>query len=313
MKIRRRSFRQSSEAQNFWPSFTDMISTIALILFFLMLLAYIQNIITGNNLEYAKQQLMDTEKKLETSNMEIKHAENNLRLLEDRLEDIKAEVKQGEIALQISEQKVEEQKDIIAASNRELGNLRAELRSIAVLRLDVLKKVKESIEDELGKTDDTGKPLVTIGENGNIRLSNSIVFDPDSTTIKTEGKKVLNELAKSFEAVLNDKNVRKYIDAIEIQGHTDKRPYLEPNRKLSTDRATAVVDYLMKSNPTLANRYGEYFAATGYSEYRPVASGNTEEAWAQNRRIEIAVILKDPNIQNLIDNYLKDSLDVFEQ
>ena len=36
--------------QGFWPSYADMMSAVALILFFLMLLAYIQNLITGNDL-----------------------------------------------------------------------------------------------------------------------------------------------------------------------------------------------------------------------------------------------------------------------
>ena len=51
--MRRR--RNHDQEENFWPSFTDMISTIALILFFLMLIAYVNNIITGKNLEYAQQ------------------------------------------------------------------------------------------------------------------------------------------------------------------------------------------------------------------------------------------------------------------
>jgi chemotaxis protein MotB len=36
--------------QNFWPSYADMMSSFALILFFLMLLSYLSNIQTGNNL-----------------------------------------------------------------------------------------------------------------------------------------------------------------------------------------------------------------------------------------------------------------------
>ena len=37
--------------QGFWPSYADMMSAVALILFFLMLLSYISNMITGNNLK----------------------------------------------------------------------------------------------------------------------------------------------------------------------------------------------------------------------------------------------------------------------
>ena len=55
----RRQFKGRSEAfvrsndgeQGFWPSYADMMSAVALILFFVMLLSYIQNLITGNNLQ----------------------------------------------------------------------------------------------------------------------------------------------------------------------------------------------------------------------------------------------------------------------
>ncbi|MDK2919251.1 MAG: chemotaxis protein MotB [Candidatus Petromonas sp.] len=312
MKIRKRNFKKHRESENFWPAFTDMISTIALILFFLMLLAYIQNIITGKNLEFAKKQIIDTQKRLEESNAEISRAEKRLRLLRDKLEEVKAEVEEGQIALKLSEEQIEKQKEIIAESNRELGQLRSKLRGIAVLRLDVLKKVKTSVERELGKTNDRGEQLVLISDNGNIVINEGLVFDYDSYTIKSEGKKLLDQLAIAFERVLDDESIRANIDAINIQGHTDDRGSSEYNRDLSSKRATVVVNYLMNSNKDLEKKYGRYFAASAYSEFRPIEDEQTEAARAKNRRIEISIILKDSNIQNVIDEYLKESLEVFD-
>lgn len=313
MKSRRRKFGRQEEGQNFWPSFTDMISTIALILFFLMILAYVQNIVTGSNLEYAKKQLQDTQKKLEESNAQISRAEKKLRLLEDRLEEVKAEVERGEIALRLSEEQIKEQKEIIAESNKELGELRATLQGIAVFRVEVLTKVKESIEEELGRTNAQGEELVSIADNGNIVINEGLVFDLDSYEIKPEGKKLLDKLAEAFENLLDDKSIRDNIDAINIQGHTDDIGTPEYNRELSTKRATAVVNYLMKSNKDLEDKYGRYFAASGYSEFRPITLGTAEEERAMNRRIEISLILKDSNIQNIINKYLEESMDVFEE
>jgi len=42
-------------------------------------------------------------------------------------------------------------------------------------------------------------------------------------------------------------------------------------------------------------------------------SGTTDEAYAQNRRIEISVILKDSHIQDVINEYLQDSLKAFQE
>jgi len=313
MKARRRYFREDEEAQNFWPSFTDMISTIALILFFLMILAYVQNIVTGSNLEYAKKQVMDTQKDLEASNLEISKADNNLRLLQDKIDEIKAEVKRGEISLKLSEDQINEQQEMIAESNKELGDLRSTLQGIALFRVDILTKVKMSVEEELGQTNANGEELVSIADNGNIIINEGLVFDVDSYKLKSEGEELLDKLAEAFENVLDDSNTRENIDAINIQGHTDNVGSSEYNRELSTKRATSVVNYLMMSNENLEEKYGQYFVASGYSEFRPISSGDSDENKAQNRRIEISVILKDSNIQNVINGYLKGSMDVFEE
>ena len=313
MKIRRRNFKKQSEAENFWPSFTDMISTIALVLFFLMLLAYVQNIISGKNLEFAERQVLDTQQRLEQANVEISQAEDNLRLIEDRLEEVKAEVEEGEIALQLSEEQIEEQREIIAESNRELGQLRTRLESVAVLRLDVLERVKDSIESELGTRTAEGDPLVSIAENGNIVINEGLVFDYNSATVKSDGRELLDQLANAFERVLDNRSTRNNVDAISIQGHTDNTGSPEYNRDLSTRRATSVVNHMMTSNPNLERKYADYFAAAGYSEFRPIATNSTAAGRARNRRIEISIILKDDQVQNIIETYLEDSMDIFQE
>ena len=297
MKMRRRNFKAEEQEQNFWPSFTDMISTIALILFFLMLLSYVQNIITGTNLK-------TKEEELRLANADIQETKKELMILEDQLDELNAEIDEGQRILQLSLIQMSEQQKIIANSNRELAELRTKLDQLAALRFEVLEAVKQSIEDELGGFNANGESVVTIGENGNIILNSSVLFAPSSTMITSEGQALLGKLADAFENILDDEYTRQYIDVIEIQGHTDKRPNMEPNRELSTDRAAAVTDYMASVNPSLESKYGEYISAAGYSEYRPIDPGMTEEAWAKNRRIEIAIGLKDPNLQKLINDYL---------
>ncbi len=327
MKVRKRRFKKQGEAQNFWPSFTDMISTIALILFFLMILAYVQNMVTGSNLKYAKQQIEDTEdylqnalgqlkdtqQRLEESNEEISRAEKNLELLMDNLDKVSAEVERGEEALKLSEIQIEEQKQIIAESNQELGRLRGRLEGIALLRLDVLTKVKNSIEEELGKSRDSEKDLVSIADNGNIIIDEGLVFDLNSFTVKSEGKELLNELAIAFENVLDEDDVRANIDAISIQGHTDSLGSAEYNRDLSAKRAVEVVNYLLNTNEDLEDKYANYFVASAYSKFRPIDTNETKDGRAKNRRIEISIILKDSNIRNVIEEYLNESMDVFSE
>ncbi len=303
-KIRRRRGGSKPEADNFWPAFTDIMSTIALILFFLILISYLSNIIVSKDLKSKKQELADAK-------AEISRAEDRLELLKDDLQKTMAEVKRGQQALKLSMDEIEEQKQIIANSNKELGNLRDKLYGIAVLRLDVLEKVKDSMENSLQATDMKGENLVRISDNGNIILNEALVFDTASYVVKEDGKVLLDKLAVAFETILKDKEIRTYIDAIDIQGHTDERGSTDYNRTLSAQRASSVLNYLMKSNKKLETEYGSYFTASAYSEYRPVDKGTTEKAYAKNRRIEISVILKDAKIQDVINKYLKESMRSF--
>ncbi|MBE0449376.1 MAG: OmpA family protein [Clostridia bacterium] len=311
MKTRKRRDIHS-EPENFWPSFTDMISTIAIILFFLMFLMYINNIIAGKNLEFLRKELDDSQKQLEASKLEISQAENNLRLLKIELDQTMAEVEAGQIALTLSSEEIDRQREIIASSNQELGDLRQKLQGIAILRLDVLTAVKDSIEDVLGKTNQAGEALVSISDNGNIVINESLLFDRYSYAVKSEGRSLLDQLAEAFEIVLANPEIRESIDAINIQGHTDDRGTGNSNRELGTRRATAVVNYLMSSNPSLETDYADYFLASSYSEFRPVVTGTSEEAYAQNRRIEISIILRDTHVQDVINEYLLDSIKSFD-
>jgi chemotaxis protein MotB len=146
---------------------------------------------------------------------------------------------------------------------------------------------------------------VTIGDNGDIVINESLVFEYNSYAIKSEGKPLLDSLARALGNVLADADVRANIDTILIQGHTDERGSASLNWDLSAKRATAVVDYLLQANKTLADSYGSYFAASAYSKFRPIDRGTTEGAYQQNRRIELSVIPKDENVRKVIDDYMR--------
>jgi OOP family OmpA-OmpF porin len=104
-----------------------------------------------------------------------------------------------------------------------------------------------------------------------------VYFDFDKATIKPEGKVVLNEAA-----ALLQKHERV---VVEVGGHTDSVGSEAYNQGLSERRADAVRDYLM-SKGVKASR----LTARGYGESRPVASNDTEEGRAENRRVELVVI-----------------------
>jgi len=102
-------------------------------------------------------------------------------------------------------------------------------------------------------------------------------FDFDKATLRPEAKAILNEAA----ALLN-KHERV---VVEVAGHTDSVGAEAYNQGLSERRANAVEDYLTDKG-VKASR----LSARGHGESRPVASNDTKEGRAENRRVELIVL-----------------------
>lgn len=284
MRHRRPLLSDGDSTKDLWPSFTDITSTIALILFVLVLLAYVRNLVSS--------------KRVHAYELQIRSSEAALRQLE-------AKIAVGNAQLSMSNEKLRQQQEIIANSSRELDGLRSRLQNIAVLRVEILEKVKRSIEKELSPTGSQGGELVLISDSGNIVINERLLFEYNSAAIKKEGNPLLDTLSRALGNLLADASVRDNIDAILIQGHTDERGSASFNRDLSAKRANAVLSYLFDANKALQDSYGSYFASSAYSEFRPLNSAKTEAAYEQNRRIEISVVLKDANVRNVIDEYMQ--------
>lgn len=102
-------------------------------------------------------------------------------------------------------------------------------------------------------------------------------FETGKATLQPEAFAVLDELV----AYLNRKDDQR----IEIGGHTDNVGKAASNLKLSMDRATAVMDYLVSKgiNPTRLE-------AKGYGMTEPIEENTTADGRAQNRRTEVKVL-----------------------
>lgn len=103
-----------------------------------------------------------------------------------------------------------------------------------------------------------------------------IRFEPGRATIDQDSAGLLDRLIETA--------MRCPTANIEIAGHTDADGEAAFNQALSEKRAQAVTDYLVRAGLP-ANR----FTAIGYGSSQPVASNDTDEGKAQNRRIDFLV------------------------
>ena len=114
--------------------------------------------------------------------------------------------------------------------------------------------------------------------------------------------KVLQQVGDVLSKV-SDKQIR-------IEGHTDNVPIstklqsrFKTNWELSTARATTVVRHLIEKGGV--DR--QHLSAVGYAETRPVASNDSEEGRASNRRIEIVLYPK--NLRQLANELAQEASD----
>ena len=107
-----------------------------------------------------------------------------------------------------------------------------------------------------------------------------IQFENGKATIKKTSYAILDQVAKVF--IENPSYV------IEVQGHTDNVGNYQQNLTLSEKRAQAVRDYLVKQGVDT-----NHITAHGYGPDRPIASNNTKEGRAQNRRVEFNITFEE--------------------
>lgn len=120
-------------------------------------------------------------------------------------------------------------------------------------------------------------PLQPIEPGASIVLKN-IFFDSKKTDLKPESMAELNSVIK---LMIENPNLK-----ILISGHTDNVGKPQDNSMLSTNRALAVINYLLASRQIAKGRL-QY---KGFGETKPIADNTTEEGKAKNRRTEMSVI-----------------------
>ncbi len=113
-----------------------------------------------------------------------------------------------------------------------------------------------------------------------LSLPSPVLFSEGGYRLSTGSRRVLAPLGELFGSVPN---------TVLIGGHTDSQrilsgPY-QTNWELSAARAFSVIEFF--TNEGMEPRK---FQARGYGEHRPIATNDTEEGRARNRRIEIRIV-----------------------
>jgi len=125
-----------------------------------------------------------------------------------------------------------------------------------------------------------GATVERVGEGITVTFASGLLYDFDSDVVKAEAGSNLRALAASLD---------KYPKTnLLIVGHTDQVGAASYNQSLSERRATAAANYLA-SQGVVRSRIG----TRGMGETDPIASNDTEQGRATNRRVEVAIYASD--------------------
>lgn len=241
-----------------------------------------------------KTDLQNTQSRLEslTASYDALEANSSSALAENskRNRELIAQLDEKEKALATEQARLEKlQKDL------EVRSIRIdELEGLIAAKDAKMNALKTAVSNAL--TNFEGKGLTVEQRDGKVYVSmeNKLLFQSGSWNVNAEGRKAVQQLGQ---VLSQNPDI-----AVLIEGHTDNVPYggsgqLHDNWDLSTKRATSIVQILRENSGIDPQN----LTAAGRGEYAPVASNDTSEGKARNRRIEVILTPKLDEINQLLN------------
>jgi outer membrane protein OmpA-like peptidoglycan-associated protein len=121
-----------------------------------------------------------------------------------------------------------------------------------------------------------------------VQSTATVNFRTNSAVLSQEAKTTLDQVAQA------SMTMRGYV--IEVTGFADSTGSVQKNKVLSQRRAQAVIDYLVETHNIPLRRIGMSY---GYGENQAVGDNNTNDGRAQNRRVEVKLLVSRGINQNV--------------
>jgi len=173
-------------------------------------------------------------------------------------------------------------------SKTQIANLGKRLNSALAQRVRELARFRSEFFGRLRRILSNRSDVSIVGDR--FVFQSEVLFPKGATEINPLGAKELDKLAEAIKEL--EKEIPKDIAwVLRVDGHTDtdpiSTPLLQSNWELSSARAIAVVKQLIRKGVP-PNR----LVAAGFGEFQPIDPGDTDEAKARNRRIELKLTEK---------------------
>ncbi len=229
----------------------------------------------GGGLDGKDNEIAGLNAALEAQKELSSEATAQVALLNQQLAALRAQIGALEQALEASEARDQESRTRIADLGSRLNLALAQrVQDLSRYRSDFFGRLREILA---GRSD-----VRVVGDR--FVFQSEVLFNAGQANIAAGGR---DEIAKLGDAILQlEKEIPDEIDwVLRIDGHTDRRPIstaqFPSNWELSAARAIAVAKLLVDQGVPPSR-----LVAAGFGEFTPIGTGDTEEAFRRNRRIE---------------------------
>ena len=219
---------------------------------------------------------LDSEKKISARAM------NQVEMLNQQIAALRSQIAAVEQALQASESKDQASRTKIADLGRRLNIALAQrVQELNRYRSDFFGRLREILSDR--------DNIRIVGDR--FVFQSEVLFPSGGNVLNPQGEAEMQKLADAV--VQLTKEIPPEINwVLRVDGHTDNVPLsgtgkFADNWELSSARATSVVKYLISKGVPPSR-----LAAAGFGEFQPISEGDTDEARAANRRIELKLTEK---------------------
>lgn len=233
-------------------------------------------------LEAAQTDLKTAQASLAQQQTDLDTANAALASRESELGDLQAQLAQQQITLDAQAQVVASQKEALEAQTAKIDNL-------VGVRTQIVSELSSALAA-------SGLKATVDPTSGDITLDSTVFFETASSTIKEDGKTMLNQFIPVYLSVLLQDKYKDYLGQIIIEGHTDTSGSYIMNLELSQNRALSVVKYCLEMNGlTDAQRemLRSILTAQGRSYSNPIYNADGTVNMNQSRRVEFKFSLRD--------------------
>jgi chemotaxis protein MotB len=301
-----------------WPGFVDALSQLVMVIVFVLLVFTAGQFYLTDALSGRDAQLQRLAQQVDQLADMLSMAQSGKTDLQSRLNSLTQQLAAANQALAAareqntqSEQRATAAQTTVDQLNQNIAALRDQLTQIAAAlgASETKNKDQEAQITDLGQRLNTallsqvaqlakyrseffGRLRDALGNRPDIRIvgdrfvfQSEVLFPPASAQLNDAAKQRLAVVATALKDIAT-----KIPDDIPwvlaVNGYTDKRPINTPqfpsNWELSAARAITVINFLIAQGVP-----SDRLAAAGFAEHDPIDTGDSEEAYAKNRRIEL--------------------------